>query len=41
MFLEEKGPKEKLKKLKADLKVWNKEIFEDVNQVGEGLQKKD
>ncbi|XP_068504131.1 uncharacterized protein [Phaseolus vulgaris] len=32
--------KEKLKKLKADLKVWNKTIFGDVNQAGEGLQKR-
>jgi len=32
--------KEKLKKLKVDLKVWNKEIFGNVNQLGEGLQKR-
>ena len=30
--------KETLKKLKADLKVWNKEVFGDVNQAGVGLQ---
>jgi len=29
--------KKKLKKVKVDLKVWNKEVFGDVNQVGEGL----
>ena len=52
MFLREKWPsyevqgggmyifKEKLKKLKVDLKVWNKEIFGNVNQLGEGLQKR-
>ena len=32
--------KEKLKKLKADLKVWNKEVFGDVNLVSEELQKR-
>ena len=32
--------KEKLKKLKADLKVWNKEVFEDVNLTSEELQKR-
>jgi len=33
--------KEKLKKkkLKANLKVWNKEIFGNVNQLGDGLQR--
>jgi len=30
--------KEKLKKLKADLNVWNKKVFGDVNQAGVGLQ---
>ena len=52
MFLRERWPnyevqgggmyifKEKLKKLKVDLKVWNKEIFGNVNQLGEGLQKR-
>jgi len=29
-----------LKKLKANLKVWNKEIFGDVNHISENLQKK-
>ncbi|XP_068472346.1 uncharacterized protein [Phaseolus vulgaris] len=32
--------KEKLKKLKADLKVWNKEVFGDVNLASEELQKR-
>jgi len=32
--------KEKLKKLKADLKVWNKEVFGDVNFASEELQKR-
>ena len=32
--------KEKLKKLKFDLKVWNREVFGDVNQIGEILNKK-
>ena len=32
--------KEKLKKLKFDLKIWNKEVFGNVNQVGELLQKR-
>jgi len=32
--------KEKLKKLKADLKVWNKDVFGDVNHISENLQKK-
>ena len=32
--------KEKLKKLKADLKVWNKEVFGDVNLAREELQKR-
>ena len=32
--------KEKLKKLKADLKVWNKEIFGDVNLASKEVQKK-
>jgi len=32
--------KEKLKNLKSDLKIWNRDIFENVNQVGKDLQKK-
>jgi len=32
--------KEKLKKLKSDLKIWNREVFDNVNQVGEVLQKR-
>jgi len=28
-----------LKKLKSDLKIWNREVFGNVNQVGELLQK--
>ena len=32
--------KEKLKKLKADLKVWNKEVFGDINRISEELKKK-
>jgi len=32
--------KEKLKKLKADLKVWNKEVFRDVNQASKEIQKR-
>jgi len=32
--------KEKLKKLKAELKVWNKEVFDDVNQASKEVQKK-
>jgi len=32
--------KEKLKKLKADLKVWNREVFGDVNQVSKEFQKR-
>jgi len=32
--------KEILKKLKADLKVWNREVFGDVNRISEGLQKR-
>jgi len=32
--------KEKLKKLKVDLKVWNKEVFGDVNLASELLQKR-
>jgi len=32
--------KEKLKKLKAYLKVWNKEVFGNVNRVGEEMQKR-
>ena len=32
--------KEKLKKLKANLKSWNIDIFGNVNQIGEDLQKK-
>ena len=32
--------KEKLKKLKVDLKVWNKEVFGNVNSVGTILQKR-
>jgi len=32
--------KEKLKKLKANLKVWNKEVFGNVNRVDEGLHKR-
>jgi len=32
--------KEKLKKLKADLKVWNKEVFRNVLKVGVELQKR-
>jgi len=52
VFLREKWPsykvqgggmyifKEKLKKLKANLKVWTKEIFGNVNQLGDGLQKR-
>jgi len=31
--------KEKMKNLKADLKIWNKDIFGNVNHVGEDLQK--
>jgi len=29
--------KEKLKKIKVDLKIWNKDIFGNVNQIGENL----
>jgi len=32
--------KEKLKKLKADLKVWNREVFGDVNQASKEIQKR-
>jgi len=32
--------KEKLKKLKVDLKVWNKEVFGDVNLAGKEVQKR-
>ena len=32
--------KEKLKKLKVDLKVWNKEVFGDVSLAREELQKR-
>ncbi|XP_068498242.1 uncharacterized protein [Phaseolus vulgaris] len=32
--------KEKLKKLKADLKVWNKEVFGDVNQTSKVIQQR-
>jgi len=32
--------KEKLKRLKVDLKVWNKEVFGDVNLASEELQKR-
>jgi len=32
--------KEKMKKLKSDLKIWNRDIFGNVNQVGKDLQKK-
>ncbi|XP_068498435.1 uncharacterized protein [Phaseolus vulgaris] len=32
--------KEKLKKLKADLKVWNREVFGDVNQASKEFQKR-
>jgi len=32
--------KEKLKKLKSDLKVWNRDVFGDVNLKGEILKKK-
>ena len=32
--------KQKLKKLKLDLKVWNREVFGDVNLTGEILKKK-
>ena len=32
--------KEKLKRLKADLKVWNKEIFGDVNQTSKEIQQR-
>jgi len=32
--------KDKLKKLKSDLKIWNREIFENVNQAVKKLQKK-
>ncbi len=32
--------KEKLKKLKADLKVWDREVFGDVNQASKEIQKK-
>jgi len=32
--------KEKLKKLKVDLKVWNKEVFGDVNLVSKEVQKR-
>jgi len=31
--------KEKLKKLKADLKVWNKDTFGNLNQAGEDIQR--
>jgi len=29
--------KEKLKKLKANLKIWNKEVFGNVNTIGKDL----
>ncbi|XP_068473127.1 uncharacterized protein [Phaseolus vulgaris] len=32
--------KEKLKKLKADLKVWNKEVFGDMNQTSKEIQQR-
>jgi len=32
--------KEKLKKLNFDIESWNKEIFGNVNQLGEELQRK-
>ena len=32
--------KEKLKRLKLDLKIWNREVFGNVNQAGGNLQKK-
>ena len=32
--------KEKLKKLKADLKVWNREVFGDVNQACKEIHKR-
>ena len=32
--------KEKLKKLNADLKVWNKEVFSDVNQTSKEIQQR-
>jgi len=32
--------KEKLKRLKADLKVWNKEVFGDVNQTSKEIQQR-
>ena len=32
--------KEKLKKLKADLKVWNKKVFGDVNQACKEIHKR-
>ena len=41
--MEERGIfvfKEKLKKLKADLKVWNKEVFGDVNQTSKEIQQR-
>ena len=32
--------KEKLKKLKTELKIWNKEVFGDVNLASEELQRR-
>jgi len=32
--------KEKMEKLKLDLKIWNREVFGNVNQAGKILQKK-
>ena len=32
--------KEKLKRLKQDLKVWNRDIFGNINSLGEDLKKK-
>lgn len=32
--------KEKLKKLKSNLKIWNRDVFSNVIQIGEVLQKK-
>jgi len=32
--------KEKLKKLKVDLKIWNREVFGDIDQVREDIRKK-
>jgi len=32
--------KEKFKKLKADLKVWNRDTFRNLNQAGEDIQRR-